>query len=71
MGNSFLENRLMAPNTGTSAGRNGTSAPAVVEIALLLPANRVEALVDLSRRRQQSVGQILRGLIDRALLDDE
>jgi hypothetical protein len=43
----------------------------VVEIGLLLPANRADALVELSRRRQQSVGQILRGLIDRALYDDE
>jgi hypothetical protein len=62
----------MASNRGTCAGRIGTNAPdAVVEIPLLLPANRVEALVDLSRRRQQSVGQILRGLIDRALSDEE
>jgi hypothetical protein len=52
----------------------GSSAPKVgkddevVEITLLLPASRAEALIALSRKRGQSVGQILRGLIDRALL---
>jgi hypothetical protein len=43
----------------------------VVEVALLLPADRLEALVALSRRRRQSVGQILRGLIDRALASSD
>jgi hypothetical protein len=41
----------------------------IVEIALLLPKKRAEALVALSARKRQSVGQILRGLIDRALGD--
>jgi hypothetical protein len=41
----------------------------IVEIALLLPKNRAEALVSLSRQRHQSVGQILRTLIDRALVE--
>jgi hypothetical protein len=62
----------MASDTGTCANRIGTSSSdAVVEVALLLPANRMAALMDLSRRRQQTVGQILRRLIDRALLDEE
>ena len=39
----------------------------VVEIALLLPANRAEALLALARRRRQTVGQILRHLIDQEL----
>ena len=43
----------------------------VVEIALLLPSNRAEALIDLARRRRQSVGQILRQLIDVALEADD
>lgn len=42
----------------------------VVEIGLLLPKNWANALIELSKRRQQSVGQILRHLIDRALTDD-
>ncbi len=41
----------------------------VVEIGLLLPTSRVNALIELSKKKHQSVGQILRGLIDRALLD--
>lgn len=43
----------------------------VVEISLLLPTKRAEALVALSIRRNQSVGQILRQLIDYALADEE
>jgi hypothetical protein len=45
----------------------GDMPAAVVEISLLLPANRAEALVALSRRRRESVGQILRRLIDGVL----
>jgi hypothetical protein len=43
----------------------------VVEIALLLPSERVEALLVLAEKRRQSVGQVLRRLIDRALAADE
>jgi hypothetical protein len=39
----------------------------VVEIGLLIPANWAESLILLSKHRQQSVGQLLRGLIDQAL----
>lgn len=39
----------------------------VVELGLLLPASRAEALMNLSRKRHESVGQILRGLIEQAL----
>jgi hypothetical protein len=46
-------------------GRDGDAA--VVEIPLLLPAKRAEALVALSRTRRESVGQILRQMIDRGL----
>lgn len=42
----------------------------VVELALLLPASRAEALLDLSRRRRESVAQTLRALIDRALASE-
>lgn len=62
----------MAAFQGLSASKTGTlPAGEVVEIGLLLPANRADALVELSKRRHQSVAQILRGLIDRALHDDE
>jgi hypothetical protein len=57
---------------GTSAPEPGSDeAPDVVEIGLLLPAEHVHALIELSRRKNQSVGQILRELIDRALLDGD
>jgi hypothetical protein len=39
----------------------------VVEIGLLLPQNWAQALVELASRRNQSVGQILRSLIDHEL----
>lgn len=59
---------LLAAKTGGDASALGTgAADVVVEVALLLPANRMAALVALSRRKRQSVGQLLRGLIDEAL----
>lgn len=62
----------MAPNQSISAASFGTGLhDEVVEIVLLLPTQRAQALVDLSRRRRQSIGQILRGLIDRALTDQD
>jgi hypothetical protein len=62
----------MAAFSGSTASQlGGVSHEDVVEIGLLLPANWAEALVELSRRRRQSVGQILRGWIGRALKDDE
>jgi hypothetical protein len=43
----------------------------VVEVSLVLPTERMDALLDLSRRREQSVGQLLRQLIDDALIEDD
>jgi len=61
----------MASKEGTTASRIGIGTNSeIVEVALLLPVKQVEALVDLSVRRRQSVGQILRGLIDLALLEN-
>jgi hypothetical protein len=42
----------------------------VVEIGLLLPAAWAETLMEMSKRRRQSVGTILRNMIDRALVDE-
>ena len=42
----------------------------VVEVALLLPKRRADALLDLAKRRRQSVGQILRTLIEREVLSE-
>ncbi|SIO65504.1 hypothetical protein SAMN05444166_7713 [Singulisphaera sp. GP187] len=62
----------MAAFHGLNASKTSTLPQGgVVEIGLLLPANQADALVELSKRRHQSVAQILRGLIDRALTDDE
>jgi hypothetical protein len=43
----------------------------VVEVLLLLNASRMDALISLSRNRGQTVGQLLRGLIDRELARPE
>jgi hypothetical protein len=43
----------------------------VVEIGLLLPTSWVEALVELSKHRRQTVAQILRGLIERELASED
>ena len=61
----------MAPCHGMTANNRDISAPGdVVEIGLLLPAAWADALLELSRRRRQSVGELLRGMIDQALIDD-
>ncbi len=60
--------RPMAPKLGYDAMPSRTvRRDEVVELGLLLPANRAEALVVLAHQRQQSVGQFLRTLIDHAL----
>jgi hypothetical protein len=42
-----------------------------VEIGLLLPKNRATALLQLARERHETVGQILRKIVDRALTQGE
>ena len=39
----------------------------VVEIGILLPANRAADLISIARSRRESVGQMIRKLIDREL----
>ena len=51
------------PRFGISSGEE------VVEIDLLLPKNRAEALLELARVRGESVAQVLRKLIERELAD--
>jgi hypothetical protein len=59
----------MAAFQSKSAFQGGkVPASDVVEIGLLLPTSRVNALIELSRKKQQSVAQLLRDLIDQALL---
>jgi hypothetical protein len=62
----------MAANQGKCALSLGTlGQDEIVELALLLPARRAEALLALARKRRQSVAQILRHLIDQALANEE
>jgi hypothetical protein len=42
----------------------GTSIDEFVEIGLLLHKNRASALLELARDRRETVGQILRRLVD-------
>jgi hypothetical protein len=62
---------MAAPRSISAFQTGKTFAPDVTEIGLLLPTSRMNALIELSRKRKQSVGQILRGLIDRALRDED
>lgn len=56
---------------GTTTKSLGLAAGGdVVEIGLLLPSAWANALLDISKRRRQSVGQIIRSMIDRGLVDD-
>jgi len=49
----------------SNPGQGGSDG--VVEIDLLLPARRAAALLRLAKDRHESVGQLLRRLIDREL----
>ena len=42
----------------------------VVEFGLLLPKSRAAELINLARLRRQTVGQLLRNLIDHALIEE-
>jgi hypothetical protein len=65
-------NPIAAPAFDLRACLSGNTAPAeVVEIGLLLPADWAVALVDLAQKRQQSVGELLRMCIGRALIEHE
>jgi hypothetical protein len=55
---------LMGENPKT---HNIEASGGVVEIGLLLPANRAAALINLAKDRHESVGQVLRQLIEREL----
>ncbi len=46
----------------------GPSMDDFVEIGLLLPKNRATALLELARDRHVTVGQILRQIVDAALV---
>ena len=43
------------------------STESVVELGILMPAQRAKDLVELARRRRQTVGEILRDLINQEL----
>jgi hypothetical protein len=58
---------LPPPLTASNLG--GPADNEVVEINLLLPARWALDLMELSRERGQSVGQILRSMIGQALQD--
>jgi hypothetical protein len=58
----------MVATMGTTAANVGKpTTEEFVEILLLVGASRLEALVNLSQYRGQSVGQLVRGLIEREL----
>jgi len=54
---------------GDLANSSANGPDGVVEISLLLPAPRAAALIRLAKERQESVGQVIRRLIDRELSD--
>jgi hypothetical protein len=57
-----------APIAGTTAPYGGSpGSDHVVEINLLLPERWAHDLMELSRQRQQSVGQIIRSMIEQGL----
>jgi hypothetical protein len=64
----FTFSQLPAADETIAAALPCKMAPQeVVEIGLLLPADWALALVNLSRKRHQTVAEILRSMIERAL----
>jgi hypothetical protein len=60
----------VAPRYDTLASNSGNRRhDDIVEISLLLPSQWASDLMELSRERGQSVGQILRSMIGQALHD--
>jgi hypothetical protein len=53
--------------TQSSTNPTHEEAEGVVEIGLLLPTKRAAALLRLARDRHESVGQVLRNMIEREL----
>lgn len=65
-------NPSAAPAFDFNASLSGKSTDSnVVEIGLLLPTDWAVALVDLAEKRHQSVGELLRMYIGRALIENE
>jgi hypothetical protein len=61
-----------APAFDVNASLFGNSSPGeVVEIGLLLPADWAIALVDIAKKRHQSVGELLRMYIGQALIEND
>jgi len=60
----------LVSDLGTSLS-HANSPEDVVEIGLLLPAQWAVALVELSKQRHESVGQLLRAVIGRALVEND
>jgi hypothetical protein len=64
-------NTIASMMSGSLADRASQGNEGVVEIGLLLPTNRAAALLKLAQERHESVGQVLRKLIDRELSEPE
>lgn len=65
-----MNSTLIASMTSAPGGdKTPRGNDGVVELGLLLPTNRAAALMKLARERQESVGQLLRKLIERELSD--
>jgi hypothetical protein len=65
-------NSIAAPAFDSAAAFSGNSTlNDVVEVGLLLPTDWMADLVVLARKRQQSVGELLRNCIGRALTETD
>ncbi len=62
-------NMIASMMSGGLANPAMSGPEGVVEFGLLLPTNRASALLKLARDRRESVGQLLRKLIDRELAE--
>jgi hypothetical protein len=61
---------FISPDVAESPAHLGIPLDDFVEIGLLLPTNRANALLELAHNRGETVGQILRRLVDLALSEN-
>lgn len=71
----FMSSLALNPNSNSTSSAMLTPSSSsfredVVEVGLLLPAEWAAALIELSRKRQESVGELIRTCIGRVLTEN-
>ena len=63
---------MMVPFQGVSLPSvSGSPMDDYVEVGLLLPKNRAVALMEMARDRRETIGQLLRKMVDKAITESK